>query len=406
MSGAHALVTGLGVVTAIGRDVPSFTAALREGRSGVRPAGPVFAARLAGFDATEELGNSPIPFGRGAFRVARRAPWPVQVAVLTAVQAWCDAGLPDRGIDPTRIGLVVAGSNLTACTAERMRRTFARDPRFVPPSAALHALDSDHVGVLSQVLGIRGAGQTVGAASASGGVAIDTAARLLATGAVDVCLVLGAVTELTEPDRAALTNLGVLATTGATLPGPPFDRGHRGMVPGEGCACLVLESPSLGRPGSVVLAGHAVALDGNSQADPSVAGERRAMAGALRMAGVGPGELSYVNTHGTGSELGDRTELAALRAVLGEAAGGPVLNATKALTGHCLGAAGVVEAVATVIQVRDGFAHPNPGLTEPIEQGWRFAGTGWCGLARPRVALSNSFGFGGFNASAVFREAR
>lgn len=402
MTGADVLVTGLGVRTSIGHDVPSFTAALRAGRSGIRPAGPVFAARLIGFDADQELGKLSIPLGGAALGVARRAPWPVQVAVLTAVQAWCDAGLPDRGIDPTRIGLVVAGSNLTACNAERMRRTFARDPRFVPPRAALHALDSDHVGVLSHVLGIQGAGQTVGAASASGGVAIDTAARLLATGAVDVCLVLGAVTELTEPDRAALTNLGALATKGAAPPGPPFDRRHRGMVPGEGCACLVLESASLGGRGTAVLAGHAVALDGNSQADPSVAGERRAMAGALAMAGVAPAELSYVNTHGTGSELGDRTELAALRAVLGDAAGRPVLNATKALTGHCLGAAGVVEAVATVIQLREGFAHPNPGLTEPIESGWRFAGDE-CALARPGVALSNSFGFGGFNASVVFR---
>ncbi|HEY4457174.1 MAG TPA: beta-ketoacyl synthase N-terminal-like domain-containing protein [Pseudonocardiaceae bacterium] len=405
MSGAGVLVTGLGVLSSIGHDVPSFTDAMRAGRSGIRPAGATFAARLVGFDAAEELAKLSIPLGRGALGVARRAPWPVQIAVLTAVQAWCDAGLPDRRIDPTRIGLVVAGSNLTACQAERTRRTFARDPRFVPPRAALHALDSDHVGVLSHVLGIQGVGHTVGAASASGGVAIDTAARLLATGAVDVCLVLGAVAELTEPDRAALTNLGVLATTDSTLPGPPFDRGHRGMVPGEGCACLVLESASLRGPGVAVLAGHSVALDGNSQADPSVEGERRAMAGALDMAGVAPAELSYVNTHGTGSELGDRTELAALRAVLGDAARNPVLNATKALTGHCLGAAGVVEAVATVIQLRGGFAHPNPGLTDPIEPGWRFAGAE-CVLARPRVALSNSFGFGGFNASAVFREPR
>jgi malonyl-ACP decarboxylase len=167
---------------------------------------------------------------------------------------------------------------------------------------------------------------------------------------------------------------------------------------------MVLETAASARrrgaPALAGLAGGAVVLDGNHLADPSVDGEARAMSGALARAGVGAADIGWVSAHGTGSPLGDRTEADALRKVFGAGDESPWINATKTLSGHCLSAAGVVEAVAAVLQLRAGFVHPDPGLTEPVDAGLRFV------RDEPRRAsggfvLSNGFGFGGINTAIV-----
>jgi malonyl-ACP decarboxylase len=148
------------------------------------------------------------------------------------------------------------------------------------------------------------------------------------------------------------------------------------------------------------VAGFALTLDANSLSDPSVEGETRAMARALARAGVAASDVAYVNTHGTATPAGDDAELAALSGVFGESAGRPWLNSTKALVGHCLSAAGAVEAVATIVQMRAGFVHPNPALRRPVSERHRFVGA-VSETARIDHALSNSFGFGGFNTSVL-----
>ncbi|MGP3689752.1 beta-ketoacyl synthase N-terminal-like domain-containing protein [Streptomyces sp. IBSNAI002] len=418
---ASVVVTGLGVHTAVAAGTDAFERALRAGRSGIGrreadgPHEPCVSADLADFGLREALDAVPgLPAGlrSAALRTAGRAPLGVRVAVATAVQAHLQAGLgTPGGPAPGRTGLVVAGHNLTTGYAESLYPKLAASGAYVPARAALHLLDTDHLGVLSQVLGITGEGCTVGGASASGNVGIITAARLLALGAVDACLVVGALAELSTLERQALVNLGAMAAGPAGPPGAspqevcrPFDEDRSGFVPGQGCGALVLETEESARgrgaPVLARIAGYGLALDGNSQADPDERGETEVMTAALRMAGLAPQEVGYVNAHGTGSALGDRTEAAALRQVFGDGPGRPWINATKALTGHCLYAAGVVEAVATVIQLRGGFVHPNVNLHRPIDPGLRFVGR----TARPAdhsYALSNGFGFGGIDTSIL-----
>lgn len=401
-------VTGIGLLCALGSDAVQVSRALRAGTSGIAARDDGYLAALPAPDVAAALtADRPGPLAGPdrALRLTRRAPAPVQAAVIAACQAWRDAGLCDGGVPPDKTGLVVAGSNLTAGAAGVQLEAFNRDPRLVSPRHALQMWDTDLVGTISEVLGITGEGHTVGAASASGAVAIVSAARLLAVGALDACLVVGVAPALTAVERAALRNIGATAAAAPEPPGSPFDSRHRGFVPGEGAACLVLETGA--RPGArcqAELAGYSVALDGSSLAAPTVDGEVRAMSKALSAAGISPGELDYISPHGTGSVLGDATELAALRRVLGSAWNKPWLNATKALTGHCLTAAGVVEAAVTVLQMREGFIHPSPGLLDPVEPGWRFTGPAAV-PARIRTALSASYGFGGFNAAIAFREA-
>lgn len=410
----RALITGLGVVCAAGSDLRAFTKALREGASGIvrrdpaadasGPGWPDRAAPLAGFvvaDAVHDCAGLPASLRRAACRAVGRSPLSVQVATVAALQAWQQAELHEVPVPAERIGVVVAGSNLTGGYAWRLRPRFERDPAYLPPSFALHYQDTDHVATLSQILGIHGEGFTVGGASASGNIGIIQGSRLIECGAVDACLVVGALTELSPMELRGFCNLGAAAASDRPY-GAPFDVDHRGFVPGEGSAALILESAeSAGRrrvPAATELCGYAQGLDGNRLADPSTLGETRAMTVALARAAVTGAAVDYVNTHGTGAPRGDRAELDALAEVFG--AERPWINATKALTGHCLSAAGVVEAVATVVQLAAGFVHPTVDLRTPIESSVRFVGP----AARDvplRYALSNSFGFGGFNTSIV-----
>lgn len=282
---------------------------------------------------------------------------------------------------------------------------------YVPGRYALAYQDTDHVGTLSQILGITGEGCTVGGASASGNLAIIHGSRLIELGAADACLVVGAMTDLSPTERQAFVNLGAMPgwAAGAEPEDPaalcrPFDTGRRGFVYGQAAGCLVLEAErSARRRGAVPLAelrGYGLRLDANSLADPREEGEAQAMTEAMARAAVRPADVDYVNAHGTGSARGDDAEAAAVARAFGPELGRPVVNATKGLTGHCLSAAGVVEAVAVIVQMRHGFIHPNINLEHPIDARLRFAG-GHAAKAVIDCALSNSFGFGGINSCIV-----
>lgn len=408
------VVTGLGVLCSTARDVPSFAAALRTGTCGIREVdgagkqdGPRILAPLGEFDMEAALMSCPaLPSAmvRGALRAARRSPLPVQAALVVALQGWQHAGLDVRPVAGDRLSLIVGGSNLSAQYVFEQHLVYDRQPAYVPARYALHVQDTDHVGTLSQVLGITGEGCTVGASSASGSAALLHAARLVECGAADVAFAVGGLTLLGPLEWRGLATLGALAVRGGAGACRPFDRGRGGFVPGEGAACVVLESAASAEArGATVLAhvaGYAQRLDGNSLSDPSVAGESRTMAAALDRAGIAAADLDYVNAHATGTPAGDDAELRALGGVLGDAVGKPWLNATKALVGHCLSAAGTIEAVATVVQLRDGFVHANPALDDPVDPAFRFAGRTAVPAGLDR-ALTNSFGFGGFNTALV-----
>jgi malonyl-ACP decarboxylase len=183
---------------------------------------------------------------------------------------------------------------------------------------------------------------------------------------------------------------------------------HQGFVFGEGAAAVVLEQADVagarGAEKLAVLRDGVSALDGTHLTHPSQEGQEFVMREALRRSGVAPGELDLVSAHATSTPLGDKAESKAIGAVLGAAAGRPWVNATKALIGHCLGPAALIEAVACVAQMRGGYVHPNVNLTQPITGELRFA-PAEAVRADIRYALSNSFGFGGINTSVVIESA-
>jgi len=412
------VVTGVGVRVANAADIAAFTEVLAAGRSGVTevagPDQPSLGAELTDLDFSGEarrrsaLGEQLLD---RAGRIGRRATLTAQASLLVAMQAWEHAALHLRPLDPERISIVVAGHNLAGRYTEGQWRQLAGNPAYLRPSTALQHQDSFGVAAVSSALGITGEGSTVGAASASGNAALIHGIRLLVTGAADACLVVGAVTELSSLQRRAYLNLGAMAAwdehRDAATQCRPFDAGRAGFVPGQGAAAALLETTASaaqrGQPALATVLGGATRLDANHSADPSVAGEVSAMAAALRVAGLDAGDVDYLNAHGTGSPLGDDTEVQAIQEVFHGVLDRVWVNATKAITGHCLSSAGVVEAVATIAQLRGGFVHPNPNLSAPVGP-LRFARTK-AAPATIEVAMSNGFGFGGFNTSVLFGRA-
>ncbi len=336
-------------------------------------------------------------------RVERTAGLAARVAISVVDEAWREAGLDN--VDPERIGLVVGGSNVFSREIALLARDYAARPNFVPPRAGHALLDSEIGGLLASHFAIRGFTLGIGAASASGAVAILQAAAAIRSGRVDACIALGALQDLSAMDLLGMRALGALgAPRFADRPGQacrPFDRDHDGFVFGESCAALVLCRADLAGPGYGTLIGAAHVADGQRGPEPDGTGQRRAIAQALAQAGLRPQEVDYVNAHATSTPKGDDVEADTLVACGLDHAW---VNATKSIIGHGLAAAGAIEVAALLLQMRDGQLHPTRNLDNPIVPPLRhvIGGAQSCHL---RHALKTSFGFGGIDTALVIRGA-
>jgi malonyl-ACP decarboxylase len=397
------VITGMGVLTAIGQGKEKFTQALLAGdaafgylqRPGREGTPPFLGAELPPLVTTS--------FQPEHNRLLRNASLSTQVALLAALEAWQDAQL--TGINPERIGIVVGGSNVQQREHAALWKRQSANPQFINPSYGVSVWDTDLIGVLSQALQIRGEGFSVGNSSASGGMAIIQAARQIQSGQTDVVLVVGALFDISSWEGYGWRNLGALGSARfqdqPQAACRPFDQASDGFIYGEGCGILVLENAEHAQRRGARIYGHLLGwgsgLDGNRNSNPNQEGEARVMRAALAMAGLQAEQINYVNTHGTSSPLGDQTEVAALESVgLAHAS----LNATKSLTGHTLTAAGVVEAIATLVQMETGRLHPTRNLENPIAPDLHWVGANAI-QANVDFALSNSFGFGGINTAIV-----
>lgn len=409
---ARVAIVGRGVRCSIADSVTAFAAALSEGRSGIRarpdagPREPRLAAQVDGFDVAAWLEGlqtvDPEVWGR-ARKVLKNAPRATRLGVTAAVEAWREAG--GATCEPERTGLIVAGSNLNQDYIAENVVAIASAGRRPNPKYALSYSDSNHVGCVSEILGLCGPGSTVGAASASGNAALFHAWHWVRSGVVDRCLVLGASTTLAAAELEGFSILGAASLAESPELGClPFDRAANGFVWGEGTAAVMLERADLAKARAAKIHGYllgaSLLLDARHGPEPSADAEARAMRAALVAAGLGSGAVDYVNAHGTGSAPGDQAESEALRTIFNTETGRPWINATKALTGHCLSAAGIVEVLACLLQMDGDFVHGNPRLEKPIDEQLRFAGKE-AERAHLRIALSNGFGFGGFNGSVV-----
>ena len=417
-------ITGMGIVSSVGNDIPSFCKALKEGKSGIKytkkPKEPNLSvnisAEIENFSFSELLGtfkNLPDQKLKQMKRLGQRAPFVIQTAIISAVEAWNNAQLFENLINPERVGLLIAGQNSTQNYQYNLIPKFRENPEYLSPRYALEYLETNQLGVLSELLNIQGEGFLVGGASATGNVGLIKGHQLIKAGIVDACLVVGTVADLSPMDIQGFINIGAMGgkkfQQHANKACRPFDTQHEGFIYGQACACVLLESTESALQRKVpVLAkieGGSINLDANSSSNPNVKGELKAMEIALKQSGILASEIDYINTHGSSSPLGDVTEAEAISKLLGNHSPNVWLNATKGITGHCLYSAGVVEAIATVLQMNEGFLHPNKNLIEPIRDDLQFCDKKQINH-KIEVALSNSFGFGGINTSIVLKQKK
>jgi malonyl-ACP decarboxylase len=403
MSTARVIVTGMGVYSALATSIGGYTGALKAGRRAVHRL-PL--SHLQRSVPAAILTANPEFEGPNIRRVLRGTPRSTQAGCAAALEALATAGWtsPDCAV-------VVGGSNLHMRFIAETHEQFVQSPEYVNPRYAVTYLDSSLAGALSEIAGLRGPGFNVGGGMASGNLAVYQGWCLIRAGLVGACLCLGAMTEFSELELVAFGNLGALAPfrddVSPTEICRPFDQAASGFVYGEGAGAVLLENleqaQSRGATPLAEIAGAAVLMQGHSGAEPSAAGEAEAMRRSLDAAKISPAELDYLSAHGTGTPAGDAVECEAIHLALQDHAARPAVNATKALTGHTISAAGVLELIASILQIRGRFLHPNPNLTSPIDSRLRFAPATETPL-EIRTALSNSFSIGGLNTSVAIKK--
>jgi 3-oxoacyl-[acyl-carrier-protein] synthase II len=403
-------VTGMGAITPLGHDLNTTWGALVEGVSGVArvsqfdPTGllTTIAAEVKGFDAAGVLGR------KAAHRMARFS----QFAMVASREAVVNAGLEIENIDPERAGVLIASGVGGLAEIENATRVLDKDgPRRVSPLVIPMMIGDMASGNVAIELGLRGPNFGLVSACASGAHALGEAAAIIRRGDADVMVAGGAEAAITALSIAAFVAARTLSSRNdePTRASRPFDAGRDGFVIGEGAVVLVLESlEHAQRRGAVplaILSGYAATADAYhiTAPDPDGKGAISAMRRAMERAEVAPADMSYLNAHGTSTELNDRTEAKAIREVFGDGNGhpGPPVSSTKSMTGHLLGAAGALEAMVCVKAIETGQVPPTINLEDPDAD---------CDLdhiletrhLRVDHALSNSFGFGGHNASLVF----
>lgn len=403
------IITGLGVTSSIGQGQKAFSESLLAGRHNfnvMQRAGRQYSStNQQGEEQTSrflgaEIPDLSMPDSIGS-SLLRTASFSGQVALSTLHEAWNDANLDE--VDPHRIGLVIGGSNFQQRELVTAHQKYQNRVPFVRPTYALSFMDSDLCGLCTESFDIRGFAYTIGGASASGQVAIIQAIEAVRSGQVDVCIAMGALMDLSYWECQGFRSLGAMGSDRyADEPGlacRPFDQDRDGFIYGESCGVVIIEKSDLARKRVVTpyvrLSGWGMAMDGNRNPNPSFEGEVNVIQKALKQAGISPNKIDYINPHGTGSHIGDETELKAIRhCELSHA----YINATKSIVGHGLSAAGTVEIIATLLQMKSGMLHPTRNLENPMESDFNWVQKQAVSHSSQH-AINLSMGFGGVNTA-------
>lgn len=408
MTRRRVVVTGLGIVSPVGNDIPQAWANILAGRSGIGPVtrfdASTFPTRFAGevrdFDITTYL---PAKTARGFDTF-------IHFGLAASAQAIADSGIEIDASNDERIGAIV-GSGIGGLPlieethSEYLNRGVRRISPFFVPGSIINMIS----GQLSIMYGLKGPNLSIVTACTTGLHSIGEAGRLIEYGDADVMVAGGAEATVSPLGLGGFCAARALSTRNddPQTASRPWDVDRDGFVLGEGAGVMVLEEyEHAKRRGAKIyaeLAGFGMSADAHHITAPSTDGPRRCMSAALRNAGMNPDDIDYLNAHGTSTPLGDKNETDAIKLALGERAHGIVVNSTKSMTGHLLGGAGGIESVFSVLAVHNKVSPPTINIFQQDPE----CDLDYCAnTAREmpiRAAMKNSFGFGGTNGTLIFR---
>jgi len=404
------VVTGLGATTPLGGDVPTFWAGLLAGRSGVVALTQDWAEALSVRIAAPMVDDPAAQMPRVQ---ARRLDRSEQAAIVAARQAWADAGFTGRtdevGLDPSRVAVVI-GTGIGGVTSLLTQYDIYLDkgPSRVSPLLIPMNMPNGPAAYVGLEIGARAGVHTTVSACASGSEAIAHGLDLIQLGRADIVVVGGTEACIHPLNIAGFAQMRAMSTRNdePERASRPFDKGRDGFVLGEGAGVLVLERASSaaarGRTPYAVLAGAGITSDSYDivAPDPAGSGQKRAAQFAIDRSGIDKSEVVHVNAHATSTPAGDGAEAKWIAELLGEQT---MVSATKSMTGHLLGAAGAVEAIATVLAVHHDTVPPTINLDDPDDE-VRVDVPREARQVRVPAALNDSFGFGGHNTALLFRK--
>lgn len=417
------VITGLGINTPLGDDLDTFYANLLAGKSAItrwkwhknENVYSKIGGDLSEYDVKAKLERLrvvvPAEVHKRARQLTHKAPFSTSLSVLCAADAWIDAGMVEVP-DPTRCAVLVGGHNLNERYFADNYVTFqTEDPDYIDSMAALHMLDTDHAGSVSEMLGWKGACYTLGGACASANVALRNALDEIRHHDHDMAMVVGAVLDFSQMGVHAMALLGAISFQSFNdtpeLASRPYDAKREGFVPSHGAGALVLEE--LGhaqRRGARIYAevlGCTSTSDGCHLPSPSTEGQARTLERLLRRAQVRPDQIDFVSAHATSTPLGDLSELNAIRRVFGDHAPRLKVNAPKSMLGHTCWSAPAVETVAAMLQMRGRKLHPSINIDELDPEVDIDVCANQAVDHEINLMVKNSFGFGGLNCCALFR---
>jgi nodulation protein E len=402
MPGRRVVVTGVGVISALGRNRTDFWGSLQDGRSGIGPIQAVQPSRLRYPMGAEVRGYDPKEYfvGRDSHQMDRFA----QFALIAAREAIQDSRIELRTLDRTRAA-VITGSCIGGQTSEdqQFQQLYGGRKERLHPLTVPWVMANAATSHITIEFGFQGPSYTLSTACSSASHAIGHAYWALRHGMADIAITGGAEAPFSFGHLKAWEALRVLSLDTCR----PFSKDRRGTILGEGAAMMVIEpldaAVARGAHIYVEIAGFGMSADAMHLTHPSSDGAALAIRNALQDGGLHPEQIAYINAHGSGTILNDPAETRCIRSVFGDHAEHILVSSTKSMHGHMLGAAGAVEAVATTLALRSGIAPPTANYTQPDPE---------CDLdyvpnqSRPAAmecALSNSFAFGGLNAVLAFR---
>ncbi|TAL17227.1 beta-ketoacyl-[acyl-carrier-protein] synthase II [bacterium] len=411
MADNRVVVTGLGCVSPLGLDVESTWEACLAGKSGVGNITKFdasgfktrIAAEVKGFDPTVWIDRKEV----------KKMDTFIQYAIACSSMALDDAGFKVDPENAERVGVYIGAGLGGLPEIERQKKIIDEEgPRRVSPFFIPMVIVNLAPGYVAMQTGAKGPNMSIVSACATGAHCIGEAAHAIRRGDIDVAIAGGAESTITPLGVGGFNALRALSTRNEEpeRASRPFDKDREGFVMGEGGGILIIESlEHAQKRGATIyaeLAGYGATCDAYhiTSPDPQGDGAARCMKMAMRTGGVTPGEVDYINAHGTSTPLNDYFETLAIKSVFGERAGKLMISSTKSVTGHCLGAAGSMEAIFSVLAIRDSIVPPTMNYETPDPE---------CDLdyvpnvarkAEVRAVLSNSFGFGGTNATLLFKK--
>lgn len=405
------VVTGMGAVTPLGSDLDTIWGNLISGKSGVSTVSSFDASELPTRIAAEVKDFNPEDYIDR--REARRMDRFVQFAVAASQLALRDADLTiGTNTDPERTGVIVGSGIGGLGTWEDQHTTLLeKGPKRVSPFFIPMMIANMASGHISMLTGAKGPNTTVVTACATGSNSIGDSFRIIERGDADVMICGGAEATVRMVGMAGFCALRAMSTRNdePEKASRPFDKDRDGFVMGEGSGVLILESleHALARGARIYaeVVGYGMSADAHHMTDPAPGGEGavRCMQSAIRDAGITAADVQYINAHGTSTPVGDKSEIAAIKTVFGEHASQVMVSSTKSMTGHLLGAAGGIEAIISALTIKNGIIPPTINVDNQDPECDLDVVPNEARQADVRIAMSNSFGFGGHNATLILK---